>query len=67
MSHVVNVQIKEYGYREDGLKYWAAVRKYTRGILDIYYESDQDVKADSEVQAWLLDVKVSGIPYSNIS
>ena len=35
-------KIKEYGYRDDGLKYWAAIKRYVRGILDIYYENDQE-------------------------
>ena len=41
--HKTDFKIKEYGYRDDGLKYWAAIRKYVRGILDIYYENDKEI------------------------
>jgi len=26
-------QIKEYGFREDGMKYWAAIEKYTKDVV----------------------------------
>lgn len=35
-------KIKEYGYRSDGLKYWAAIKKYVRGIVDIFYDTDKE-------------------------
>ena len=41
--HKTDFKIKEYGYRDYGLKYWAAIRKYVRGILDIYYENDKEI------------------------
>ena len=51
-------KIREYGFREDGLKYWAAIKRYTRGILDIYYKSDLDITEDYELQNWIAEVKV---------
>ena len=36
------MKITEYGYRSDGLKYWAAIKKYVRGIIDIFYDSDKE-------------------------
>ena len=54
------MKIKEYGYREDGLKYWAAIKKYVRGILDIYYKNDADVENDSHIQNWIQDVRIKG-------
>ena len=35
-------KIKEYGYRSDGLKYWAAIKKYVCGIVDIFYANDKE-------------------------
>ena len=51
-------KIREYGFRDDGLKYWDAIKRYTRGILDIYYKCDVDVKEDHELQNWIAEVKV---------
>ena len=51
-------KIREYGFRDDGLKYWDAIKRYTRGILDIYYKSDGDIKEDHELQNWIAEVKV---------
>ena len=51
-------KIREYGFREDGLKYWDAIKRYTRGILDIYYKCEVDIKEDHELQNWIAEVKV---------
>lgn len=55
--------IKQYGLRDDGLKYWAAIRKYVRGILDLYYDSDESIKADVELQAFFKEVKDIGLQF----
>ena len=52
------IQIREFGFREDGLKYWDAMKKYTGGILKLYYKSDDDIKQDFELQNWISEVKV---------
>ena len=59
-TKLILLKIKEYGYREDGLKYWAAIKKYVRGILDIYYKNDADVENDSHIQNWIQDVRIKG-------
>ena len=53
------LKIKEFGYRDDGLAYWAVIKKYTRAILDIYYKNDQEIIKDTEVQDWIGEVKVN--------
>ena len=40
--------------------YWAAIKKYVRGILNIYYTDDENIKLDSQVQSWIQDVKEKG-------
>ena len=40
--------------------YWAAIKKYVRGILNLYYTDDSNVKADEQVQNWIKDVKLNG-------
>ena len=60
LSHHRTFKIKEYGYRDDGLKYWAAIKKYVRGIIDIFYESDKTVRNDQEIQNWIFEVRKFG-------
>merc|ERR1712048_50932 len=55
--------IKEFAYREDGLKYWAAIDKYVSGILNIHYKTDEDLKNDEEIQAWMKEAKKNGFSY----
>uniref|UniRef100_UPI00398E5E8D arachidonate 12-lipoxygenase, 12S-type n=1 Tax=Pristiophorus japonicus TaxID=55135 RepID=UPI00398E5E8D len=52
--------LKEYYYQEDGLKLWFAINKYVKGIVGLYYKSDQDVLEDIELQAWLTDLVQEG-------
>ena len=40
--------------------YWAAIKKYVRGILNIYYTDDDNIKSDSQVQNWIHEVKTKG-------
>ena len=63
--YTVGFQIKEYGFRDDGLKYWNAIKKYVRGILDIYYENDVAIEEDQEIQNWIGDVKQHGFTYAD--
>lgn len=41
-----------YPYREDGKLVWEAVYKFVKEYINLYYKSDQDVIADSELQGW---------------
>ena len=58
--HTTDFKIKEYGYRDDGLKYWAAIRKYVRGILDIYYENDKENFQKYSLGLLKIDRKLTG-------
>ncbi|KAM3861091.1 arachidonate 12-lipoxygenase, 12R-type-like [Diretmus argenteus] len=59
-------------YRDDGLKLWDMTNSYVKGIVEYYYPSDDDVRKDSEVQAWVNEIfmhsflakKELGIPSS---
>ncbi|CAG5091296.1 Oidioi.mRNA.OKI2018_I69.PAR.g12956.t1.cds [Oikopleura dioica] len=53
-------KIKEFGYRDDSLLYWAAIKKYVRGIIELYYKSDDDLAQDSELQNWIKEANNYG-------
>lgn len=49
-----------FAIRDYGLKYWDITEKYVRSVLEAYYKSDQDVKDDYELQAWVTDTHKNG-------
>uniref|UniRef100_I3MQM7 Arachidonate 5-lipoxygenase n=1 Tax=Ictidomys tridecemlineatus TaxID=43179 RepID=I3MQM7_ICTTR len=64
--------IPYYFYRDDGLLVWDAIQTFTSEVVSIYYESDQVVEEDQELQDFVKDVymygmrgkKASGFPKS---
>ena len=42
-------KLPNYYYRDDGVKLWEAFESYARGILQLFYKNDEDVKDDHEV------------------
>uniref|UniRef100_A0A5F8GTA6 Arachidonate 5-lipoxygenase n=1 Tax=Monodelphis domestica TaxID=13616 RepID=A0A5F8GTA6_MONDO len=53
--------IPYYFYRDDGLQVWEAIRSFTKDIVEIYYESDEVVTEDPELQDFVNDVYVYGM------
>ncbi|XP_059975765.1 polyunsaturated fatty acid 5-lipoxygenase isoform X1 [Mesoplodon densirostris] len=53
--------IPYYFYRDDGLLVWEAIRAFTAEVVDIYYESDQVVEGDPELQNFVNDIYVYGM------
>ena len=45
-----------YLYRDDATQVYAAIVEYARGILAIWYQKDEDVINDPELQAWAREV-----------
>jgi arachidonate 15-lipoxygenase len=45
-------RLPEFPFRDDTLLLWDAIRSYVRAQLSIHYQSDDDVRADWELQAW---------------
>jgi len=62
---VLDSKIKEYGYRDDSLLYWAVIKKYVRRIVELYYAGDQDVANDSELQDFMEESKKFGFSYAD--
>ena len=44
--------LADFPYRDDGLLVWEAIHGWVRGYVGLYYASDADVLADSELAAW---------------
>ncbi|XP_077357084.1 arachidonate 12-lipoxygenase, 12S-type isoform X2 [Festucalex cinctus] len=53
-------QLPNYYYREHGLMLWEAIHGFVSGMVSLYYQSDQDVHQDTELQAWIRDVTQEG-------
>uniref|UniRef100_K7E843 Arachidonate 5-lipoxygenase n=1 Tax=Ornithorhynchus anatinus TaxID=9258 RepID=K7E843_ORNAN len=60
-------EIPYYFYRDDGLKVWEAIRSFTTDVVEIYYESDEVVVEDVELQAFVNDVFLYGMRGSKAS
>uniref|UniRef100_A0A3P8Z5J3 Arachidonate 5-lipoxygenase a n=1 Tax=Esox lucius TaxID=8010 RepID=A0A3P8Z5J3_ESOLU len=45
-----------YYYRDDGNKVWEAVKSFVWDVVCIYYNSDDTVQTDEEIQAFVKDV-----------
>ncbi|NWR40128.1 LOXE3 isomerase, partial [Tachuris rubrigastra] len=55
MSHIPN-----YHYRDDGMSLWKAIESFVTGIVTFYYGGDAAVSADTELQAWVMDIFTNG-------
>uniref|UniRef100_H2ZV54 Lipoxygenase domain-containing protein n=1 Tax=Latimeria chalumnae TaxID=7897 RepID=H2ZV54_LATCH len=52
--------LKNYYYRDDAMKLWLAIQDFVKAFVNIFYESEDDVVNDSEVQAWVHEVFTEG-------
>lgn len=48
--------------RDDGLLMWKAIADFIEEFVTIFYQSDEDVSRDNELQAWLIDIHENGFP-----
>uniref|UniRef100_UPI00398F454B polyunsaturated fatty acid 5-lipoxygenase-like n=1 Tax=Pristiophorus japonicus TaxID=55135 RepID=UPI00398F454B len=54
-------ELKRYYYKDDGLQIWCAIRKFVTKIVSLYYENDQQVIDDPELQAWIKELTEVGL------
>lgn len=48
--------LPHYPFRDDGLLIWHAIHDYVREYLGLYYKCDDDIKDDTELQAWAAEL-----------
>ncbi|KAK7148875.1 hypothetical protein R3I93_013030 [Phoxinus phoxinus] len=49
-------EVPYYFYRDDGCSVWEAVISFVTDVVDIYYDKDETVQGDEEIQAFVKDV-----------
>lgn len=60
--------LPQYPYRDDALLLWDAIHDFASAYVKLYYETDQDVLDDTELQAWLHETgaedggRIPGVP-----
>lgn len=54
-------RLPNYHFRDDALLLWTKVTEHVRKVLIQFYRSDKDVADDSEIQAFLSDVREKGL------
>ncbi|XP_043093197.1 polyunsaturated fatty acid 5-lipoxygenase-like [Puntigrus tetrazona] len=54
-----------YYYRDDGLKIWEAIHHFVSAVVKIYYDSDEAVREDVEIQRFVKDVSCFGMNNSH--
>ena len=55
-------QLPGYYYRDDGIKVWDALESYASDIINEFYQTDEDVVKDEELQSWAEDIHTNGFP-----
>uniref|UniRef100_A0A8C6P6U3 Arachidonate 5-lipoxygenase b, tandem duplicate 2 n=1 Tax=Nothobranchius furzeri TaxID=105023 RepID=A0A8C6P6U3_NOTFU len=52
-----------YFYRDDGYKVWDATKSFVSDVVSIYYNSDERVREDEEIQAFVKDACSFGMRF----
>ena len=45
-------KLPDYPYRDDAMLIWDAIHQWVNSYISVYYQSDQDVIDDTELQRW---------------
>ncbi|MBN3272299.1 LOX5 lipoxygenase, partial [Polyodon spathula] len=54
-------ELPYYFYRDDGNMVWEATKSFVSDVVNIYYDSDETVSTDVELQAFVKDVCIFGL------
>eukprot|EP00253_Pinus_taeda_P012867 PITA_12867 len=60
MPYGLKLMIEDYPYAVDGLEIWFAIVSWVKEYLSLYYQNDDAVKSDTELQAWWTEIKNVG-------
>ncbi|XP_021742500.1 probable linoleate 9S-lipoxygenase 5 [Chenopodium quinoa] len=58
--HGYKLHIKDYPYAVDGLEVWSAIETWVQEYCSSYYESDDMVATDPELQSWWKEIREIG-------
>ncbi|KAM9451388.1 polyunsaturated fatty acid lipoxygenase ALOX15B isoform 2-T3 [Clarias gariepinus] len=47
-------------YAQDALRVWNALHRFVGGWVKLYYNDDQEVQRDSELQSWIQEIHIEG-------
>ncbi|XP_051194253.1 lipoxygenase 2.3, chloroplastic [Lolium perenne] len=56
----LELTIKDYPYASDGLLIWNSIKQWASDYVNVYYNSDEEVTGDEELQAWWEEVRTKG-------
>ncbi|CAK9205124.1 unnamed protein product [Sphagnum troendelagicum] len=59
-KHGVKLAVEDYPYAADGLEIWDAMKKWNTDYIDIFYEDDNDIQKDIELQKWYTEYRTVG-------
>ncbi|XP_076835888.1 polyunsaturated fatty acid lipoxygenase ALOX15B isoform X2 [Brachyhypopomus gauderio] len=48
-------------YAQDALRVWNALHRFVMSWMDLYYNDDQEVLQDSELQSWIQEIFTEGL------
>jgi hypothetical protein len=60
MPYGLKLMIEDYPYVVDGLEIWFAIISWVKEYLSFYYQNDDAVKSDTELQAWWSEIRNVG-------
>ena len=56
ISHRGVSDLPNYHFRDDALMLWNAIDEYVEDVLNIFYDSDNEVQNDWEIQEWIDEI-----------
>ncbi|KAK6259684.1 PLAT/LH2 domain - like 2 [Theobroma cacao] len=54
------ILFQDYPYGLDGLDVWLAIDTWVKDFCDLFYEDDDSVKSDTEIQGWWSEIRNVG-------
>ncbi|PIA53431.1 hypothetical protein AQUCO_00900188v1 [Aquilegia coerulea] len=59
-EHGVKLTIEDYPYGKDGLELWKAIKTWVTDYINIYYQDENAIQTDTELQAWWTEYDYAG-------